>query len=95
MSCGRGYECSTTPGGRAKPGCGEHFRSLRGFDAHFAGHEDVSPICHTVEQIAALGYVKDPWGLWTEGSASGPARTGRWARRGGAETAADPEEAVG
>jgi len=95
MTCGRGYECSRTPGGKARPGCGEHFRSLRGFDEHFEGFSDTSPICSSVERIAALGYVRDPWGLWTEGDASGRRYSLRLSRRGGAETDEDPKEVAG
>jgi hypothetical protein len=66
MACGRGYECSPVGGG-----CGEHFRSLDGFDAHLEGEERA---CLGPERIEALGYNRDDQGLWTRGTGQGQRR---------------------
>jgi hypothetical protein len=62
MSCSKGYWCSSDfP--EQTPGCGLHFVSLEGFDAHFVRDSANWPVCMQVALLSKRGWAEEN-GLW-------------------------------
>lgn len=67
MTCSRGFFCSDSPT-LVDPGCGAHFRSLRGFDLHLQHRHASAETCRCrgEEELLALGFGRDDAGFWLE-----------------------------
>jgi hypothetical protein len=62
MSCSRGYWCSSYFPQRA-PGCGLHFVSVEGFEAHFVRDTENWSDCMPVALLSKRGWAEEN-GLW-------------------------------